>query len=198
MVYANKRNQTQNKIIESFISLFRDMDISAITIKKICDEAGIHRSTFYHYYLDVYDLLEKLEDDVIEIMRREVAGVVLECRDFTVDDILRSITVIFREKKNLPALLIQKGSERFIRKVLLIMNDTIEDKRPDITKQELQMAELSLRYHLAAVAAVVNAWEKNPKGLSEDELLNGIARIATEGPVTVLRKNLFSQTYKSE
>ena len=53
-------------IRESFIQLLKQKPISKITIKEICEEADINRATFYAHYLDQYDLLSQIENDVID------------------------------------------------------------------------------------------------------------------------------------
>lgn len=51
----------EKKIQENFIKLLNNKDISKITVKELCEKASINRSTFYAHYMDIYDLLEKLE-----------------------------------------------------------------------------------------------------------------------------------------
>lgn len=53
--------ENEQKIIHCFIELLNQMDISQITIRMICEKAGINRTTFYKHYQDIFDLLEKLE-----------------------------------------------------------------------------------------------------------------------------------------
>lgn len=50
--------KTIKNIEETFLHLIREKSFSDITIKDICDEAMISRSTFYAHYKDKYDLLE--------------------------------------------------------------------------------------------------------------------------------------------
>lgn len=53
---------------EALVDLLKDNNISQISIKKLCEKAELNRSTFYAHYIDIYDLLEEVEDDVIEEM----------------------------------------------------------------------------------------------------------------------------------
>ena len=46
--YSNKRNATRNTIDSVFIENFRSSGVSDLTVKEICERAGINRSTFYH------------------------------------------------------------------------------------------------------------------------------------------------------
>jgi len=52
--------KTKIAVERALIELLQEHDFKDITIKKICDQALIGRSTFYSHYLDKYDLLEKI------------------------------------------------------------------------------------------------------------------------------------------
>ena len=52
---------TQMQIKKSFLTLMRERPMSKITVKSICELAEINRATFYKYYADPYDLLDKLQ-----------------------------------------------------------------------------------------------------------------------------------------
>lgn len=57
---------TQKMIKESFMELLKTNPLNKITVTQICRNAEINRVTFYKYYLDVYDLYEKIIDEFIE------------------------------------------------------------------------------------------------------------------------------------
>lgn len=50
---------------ESLLKLMKIYPISKISVKMLCETADINRSTFYAHYTDQYDLLEKLEQEVV-------------------------------------------------------------------------------------------------------------------------------------
>lgn len=53
-------------IRQSFVKLLKQKPLSKITVKEICEEADINRATFYAHYQDPYDLLHRIENDVID------------------------------------------------------------------------------------------------------------------------------------
>ena len=57
---------TKMMIRESFIQLLKEQPVSKITVTKICEIAEINRATFYKYYEDAFDLLQKLEQELLE------------------------------------------------------------------------------------------------------------------------------------
>ena len=56
----DKKNITKTILAESLRTLMVKMPFHSITIKKICDEAGVVRVTFYNYFVDKYDALSEI------------------------------------------------------------------------------------------------------------------------------------------
>ena len=54
---------TVHMIQNVFLELLKEKPVAKITVKEICEHAEINRSTFYKHYQDVYDLMEKLENE---------------------------------------------------------------------------------------------------------------------------------------
>lgn len=57
---------TYSLLRQAFTDLLQRKPIQRITVKELCQKAGVNRSTFYAHYMDIYDLLEKLEEDMVE------------------------------------------------------------------------------------------------------------------------------------
>lgn len=69
----NQRFQeNEKKIRECFISLLDTTDIDRITVRMICEGTGLHRSTFYAHYEDIYDLLHRTERFMNEELHSEI------------------------------------------------------------------------------------------------------------------------------
>ena len=56
---------TKDIIKSTFIELLKEKEINKISVSELCNKADINRATFYRYYIDIYDLLEKIEQDLI-------------------------------------------------------------------------------------------------------------------------------------
>lgn len=56
---------TKLAIKESLIELMQGNPISKISVKMICEAADINRSTFYAHFQDQYDLLDKMQQEII-------------------------------------------------------------------------------------------------------------------------------------
>ena len=63
----DRRVKYTKKIIkECFFDLLNEKEINKITVSELCTKADINRATFYRYYIDIYDLLEKIQEEFIE------------------------------------------------------------------------------------------------------------------------------------
>ena len=57
--------KTKKLLKESLIELMNEKKVKDITIKDITERADLNRGTFYLHYLDIYDLLSQIEDEII-------------------------------------------------------------------------------------------------------------------------------------
>jgi len=59
----NKRFRATTVLIQQTLLELIDSGrtIRQLSIKEICEKASINRSTFYAHYLDIYDLMDKIE-----------------------------------------------------------------------------------------------------------------------------------------
>lgn len=55
---------TEEKLKRALYSLLRIRDYNNISIKELCYEAGINRSSFYAHYQDINDLMIKIEKEL--------------------------------------------------------------------------------------------------------------------------------------
>jgi AcrR family transcriptional regulator len=56
--------RTRKLLQEALLELTVEMGFAAVTVRDITERAMVNRSTFYHHYLDKYDLLKQYMDEV--------------------------------------------------------------------------------------------------------------------------------------
>ena len=61
IIYNQRYQSTEEKIQKALFSLLRFRKYNDISIKEICYESGINRSSFYAHYQDINDLMIKTE-----------------------------------------------------------------------------------------------------------------------------------------
>ena len=60
----NKRKKSQEQIEKIFLQLIQKKNIDEISVSTICEKANLNRSTFYSNYIDIYDLAEKIKQQM--------------------------------------------------------------------------------------------------------------------------------------
>lgn len=80
----NRVRYTRMMIEQSFLELLAEKPAGKITVTELCQRAQINRATFYKHYLDVADLLEKMEEDLFDRIRSFFDAENLKLRDFLV------------------------------------------------------------------------------------------------------------------
>lgn len=63
---------TKNLLKNALVRLMKDQHISKISVRTLCDEASVNRSTFYAHFSDQYDLLYHVEQEVLENLKKYI------------------------------------------------------------------------------------------------------------------------------
>jgi AcrR family transcriptional regulator len=58
--------RTRRLLMDAFLKLAIKKDFKDITIKDITDEATVNRATFYAHFIDKYDLMDAITDNILE------------------------------------------------------------------------------------------------------------------------------------
>jgi len=67
---------TKMMLRNAFTELIYFKPIQEISIKELCEKAGINRSTFYKHHSDIYELLAEIEADMFANFEASLAAVV--------------------------------------------------------------------------------------------------------------------------
>ncbi len=178
----DRRTKYTKKIIkDTLIKLLSEKDIKKVTVSEICKIADVNRATFYRYYVDVYDLLDKIEDDFINELKQPYLDD--PNRVCTVGAFSKEILAVFLENKELVKILFNTNNNiYFLNEVLEVAYDMCKVKWindvPDITEDEINYAAI---YIFNGALGVVNFWVKNDFDKDIDEISQAIEQLGYFG-----------------
>lgn len=66
--------KTKKMLRESLFSLLEKKNINTITVTELTKLADVNRSTFYLYYKDVLDMMDKIQNEIYEVFYDSVAS----------------------------------------------------------------------------------------------------------------------------
>ena len=146
---------TKMVIRQSFLALLEERPINKITVKAICDGADINRATFYRYYLDVFDLLDKLEEELFAGLLQEIQASLEKGFVTTLEQILLAM----QKHAHLYRVLSTNGDPELSRKVFKtcygVTADFIAERHP--TLPESRRAWL-YSYVAQGTSGVLDCW----------------------------------------
>ena len=139
-------------------ALMKEKDIKDISVKELSDLADINRGTFYLHYRDVYDMLNKVEDELFaefnEILNRDFTIV----PEDTIYTILEDIfTFLYDNVQTAQALMGPHGDLTFINR----MKDVVKQRILQIWRANQQPSEAFDYYYSFLVSGcigLVEAW----------------------------------------
>lgn len=85
--------KTKQSLFEALTKLMSKKKINNITVKELTDLADVNRSTFYHYYRDIFDMVDKIRTELIDDFSKTYDKFSKEAT--TYDDLLSFFIYIF-------------------------------------------------------------------------------------------------------
>ena len=117
-----KTRYTQMALRDSLIELMKVKAISQITIKELCENADINRTTFYTHYADQYRLLKSIEDETLTWIKEMIAEFSdMKEREAVVKNLEKAFEYIIQNKNHIQVLMSEQGSIDFQRDLLIVI-----------------------------------------------------------------------------
>ena len=180
---------TKQIIRETLVPLMKEYPVSRISIKMLCERAGINRSTFYAHYTDVYDLLKQIQQEIIDELSSHISESAFAEQNNLTSQALEQIFSYAQANSELfEVLLSENGDFAFQREIMrLSQYKTIEALQ--YMKQLGQNVSEYLQYFVVNGAlSVIQKWLAN--GMKES------AAEMAEFCSTLLYKGLSGFSYK--
>jgi len=174
---------------ESFIKILEKKDISQISIKEICEVADINRATFYAHYSDQYDLLRKIEDELLDNINTHLAE--FDQKNSNIDVILTAEKIFEYLKENAKQcklLLSERGDFSFQKKIMILVYEKIITEITDnnmITKED---AEYVYSFTITGCVGIVQKWLDEDMKKSAHFMAEMVIKL-TLGLISLLKTN---------
>ena len=163
---------TAARMDEAFLELIGKKDFAYITVKEICEKAGVNRSTFYLHYETVGDLLEEsaqhIIDQFVASMPHDLVDFLEKLPDRPLDELylitpeylMPYLTYIKEHRRIFKATVEQASALRMIdayqklsRHVFIPILNRV-GAPPEDQKHVLQ-------FHISGLMAIINEWLKD-------------------------------------
>ena len=144
---------TRMVIKEALIDLMKEKPFPQITVKELCSRAEINRGTLYIHYLDLYDVLDDIENELVDRVREDLKtinifdeGLSLQMEGF--------LDMMARD--NLSTLLLVKQAEhsRLLEKMVAIVKESVLPEMQERLGLSQELADCLFTFLFSGTVAV--------------------------------------------
>lgn len=182
---------TKKALRESLVALMKTKSILNITVREICEAAGVSRTTFYTYFKDQYDLLEQHEEKILGkfhdlILKYYPSDEALSPREL-VEMIERILRYITRNVNSMQVLLSENGESGFQRKLAVYLTGCMwKLSPPKKDGDSILTGERSLKYRSVFISdgliAILQEWLKNDMDMNVHDTAKIFAKLLRSVP----------------
>lgn len=140
---------TKMVIKDSLYRLLGKKHLQNITVKELCELADINRATFYRNYQDIYDLFEKLEEELTEEAFRD--------HDME-NDRYRLLEVIYQNQPFYREFFDSHLESRYIRETVRKMYDDMKEILIRRGTYDEETFTVSYQYNYYGAIGVIREW----------------------------------------
>lgn len=195
MKHHEMRESTSRSIMDAFWSLYRDKPIEKITVKAICEKAGCNRSTFYEYYTDSYSVLEDIEEELLDYVRRKLteelpASLANSFPEIRLDtENLTPLSNMYTEKGEYFSILTgEKGDPYFQYKYKQTVKKLLTQMLDDPAKKFDLSASIVAEFTASALIGAFNCWYPQREDYPAEKYALLLVSLLTNGVLPAIRK----------
>ena len=151
--------RTKKLLTQALTQLLQEKQINEITVKELTDLADMNRGTFYLYYKDVFDMLEKIEDGLFEALDEIVSLHEHDDVSHQTTPILLDLFHFIEENQEMCRVLLSPhGDMNFLHR----LNQVVREKCLQMWPNEEDKKDATFEYHYSFVVygcvGVFRAW----------------------------------------
>ncbi len=177
----NQRIMLTKKLIQdALLKLLQSTELNCISIRQLCEKAGINRTTFYHHYGSQYDVLKEMSQNYV----RDIEEAIQSAQAADCDAIQNAIEFVFQYMEDhlaLSRILLNSNSdldfpnELFsIPGIMELMVQYIPKEVDPQLKQSIILFAISGSYHL------LREWINKDERLSAKEEARLVLHLAAK------------------
>lgn len=179
MKQGRKTRYTQMVLQDSLVELMKQKPITKITVKELCENADINRTTFYAHYSDQYDLLRKMEDECLSFAKEAISNIIKETDRREMMKLLEGIFQYFIDNRNhIQILMSEQGDINFQKQLFAMIYESCGiypygDKNSDMGNKEFYFI-----FVVSGSVGLIQHWLKDDEMKSAEEMAEIIYSMA--------------------
>lgn len=167
-----KKRYTRMVLQDSLIELMREKPINKITIKELCENADVNRSTFYAHFSDQYELLITIEEETLSWAKVAFENLVGSASDEaeTIKGLEGICQYIADNSKHLKILMSEQGDIGFQKQLFRLVFHLFGIKPQTEQNGDAEIKELSFLFAINGGVGLIQHWLKTGLRQSPQEI----------------------------
>lgn len=165
--------KTRAMLRDGLASLLEEKSIRDIRVKELVEIVDINRSTFYLHYTDIYDLLEKIEQELMEKIQKAFTKHPLGQKENTLLFIADIFEILSENRTICKALVGPHGDMAFVIKIEnVIGTQAIAGIMPHLKETSQRELRYIYAYCLQGCVGLVKDWLLSDASETPQEMSN--------------------------
>jgi AcrR family transcriptional regulator len=169
--------RTRSDLREGLLRLLEHHSFDRITIRKICNRAGVGYATYFRHYPDKAALLNDLAaEEVTELLNRAVPAL------FAVDSRAACLTLCryVDEKRELWVALLTGGAAGTLREEFARQSQQLPSSRPSTPSGGRIPVELAVAFGVSSVVEILSWWLQHRSRFTPDDIADILDRLVIQ------------------
>lgn len=184
--------KTKAALRAGLMKLMQTKSIREITIRELVEEVDINRSTFYLHYTDIYDMLNKIEQELLDQIIEVTVKHKTEYSPAEIVEVLQEIFQILLENMDICHLLMSpNGDINFITQVKNLIRDNITTATIELFQGQLPVdqIEYACSFCIYGCIGIIEKWLMDGAVESPEKLAQLCDKLICNGIITYLPDN---------
>ena len=167
---------TKEMFHRAMFSLLKNKPVSKISIKELCETAGLNRGTFYLHYEVPLDVLKEIENQFIEENIQYFDSYWQEERQ--VGHMQRLFSCVFQNQERCRILMGENGDPQFMTSLkCLVKSGIIDEWKKEFPSYERRILEFLFEYVFTGSMQLILNWIDDNEGLPVQDLAQRLDRL---------------------
>lgn len=173
--------KTRALLLQGLIQLLEQKEIKDISVKELSDLVDINRGTFYLHYTDIYDMLNKIEDELFqefnEILDRDLNS---EIPTTALNTVLQDIFMLLEKHRDIARVMIgPHGDLAFVNR----LRSLVAERSKSILEQahSSNNDEYLTSFIISGCVGIIETWLNHPSPLPPAEMAELCSHLLEKG-----------------
>ncbi|RHW32743.1 TetR/AcrR family transcriptional regulator [Lysinibacillus yapensis] len=177
-IHEKMAQKTKQEIKKAFLELVEEIGFSNVSVKKIAEQAGINRGTFYLHFVDKFDVMEQIQEELLKdlharielIAPKDVFKAIHEGQHYP--PLLAIYQFVHDYAHELRVLLGDQGDPSFARKIKQIFGNTLIAQLTEVSYEgnDEEFRNYLFAFLTSAILGIIQEWLNDYEGKTVEDM----------------------------